>query len=61
MPRYRELYRAGAYAPQAYQRELTARVRIAARRHGLPRAAPTGGHRLARPPAPPPAEQLTLL
>jgi DNA repair photolyase len=61
VPRYRELYRAGAYAPQAYQRELTARVRIAARRHGLPRAAPTEGHRLAGPPAPPPTEQLTLL
>ncbi|MFI6261923.1 intein-containing Rv2578c family radical SAM protein [Micromonospora sp. NPDC051006] len=40
VPRYRELYRAGAYAPQAYQRELTARVRMAARRHGLYRSEP---------------------
>ncbi|MBQ1072804.1 Rv2578c family radical SAM protein [Micromonospora sp. C31] len=62
VPRYRELYRSGAYAPQPYQRELTARVRIAARRHGL-----HGGERgddrrpPDPPPAPPPAEQLTLL
>ncbi|WP_250027909.1 intein-containing Rv2578c family radical SAM protein [Paractinoplanes maris] len=39
-PRYRELYGNGSYAPQAYQREVTARVRIAARRHGLHRAEP---------------------
>ncbi|WBB94303.1 Rv2578c family radical SAM protein [Verrucosispora sp. WMMC514] len=59
VPRYRELFGAGAYAPQSYQRELTARVRIAARRHGLtrPRA---GEHRDAPQPAPAP-EQLTLL
>jgi DNA repair photolyase len=39
-PRYRELYRRGSYLPQTYQHELGARVRIAARRHGLYRAAP---------------------
>ncbi|WFE45110.1 Rv2578c family radical SAM protein [Verrucosispora sp. WMMD1129] len=59
VPRYRELFRAGAYAPQSYQRELTARVRIAARRHGLIRAE-AGEHRAAPPPAPAP-EQLSLL
>ncbi|HEY3505689.1 MAG TPA: intein-containing Rv2578c family radical SAM protein [Actinocatenispora sp.] len=32
---YRRLYRDGSYAPAAYQREVTARVRTAARRHGL--------------------------
>ncbi len=60
VPRYRELYRAGAYSPQAYQRELTARVRIAARRHGLHRG--ERGDNRSLPESPPPAaEQLTLL
>jgi DNA repair photolyase len=35
IPRYRDLYGEGSYAPQAYQREISARVRLAARRHGL--------------------------
>ncbi|MEO3778563.1 Rv2578c family radical SAM protein [Micromonospora sp. B11E3] len=62
VPRYRELYGAGAYAPQAYQRELTARVRMAARRHGLHRAEVGDNRRLPEPPPKaPPAEQLTLL
>ncbi|MGK5738187.1 intein-containing Rv2578c family radical SAM protein [Micromonospora sp. URMC 103] len=60
VPRYRELYRSGSYAPQAYQRELTARVRIAARRHGLHRSEPGDNRRLPEP-TPPAAEQLTLL
>ncbi|MFF0718680.1 intein-containing Rv2578c family radical SAM protein [Micromonospora sp. NPDC003816] len=60
VPRYRELYRAGAYAPQSYQRELTARVRIAARRHGLYRPDP-GEHRQVTTPAPAAPEQLSLL
>ncbi|RKN43624.1 Rv2578c family radical SAM protein [Micromonospora endolithica] len=62
VPRYRELYRAGAYAPQSYQRELTARVRIAARRHGLHRGERGDNRRLPEPaPGTPAAEQLTLL
>ncbi|MGC5018668.1 intein-containing Rv2578c family radical SAM protein [Micromonospora sp. DT47] len=61
VPRYRELYRSGAYAPQAYQRELTARVRIAARRHGLHRGERGDNRRLPDPPPPPAAEQLSLL
>ncbi|WFE59749.1 hypothetical protein O7633_24125 [Micromonospora sp. WMMD712] len=61
VPRHRELYRAGAYAPQAYQREVAARVRIAPRRHGLARAGVGEGRRPAAEPGPPPAEQLTLL
>ncbi|MQA25936.1 MAG: radical SAM protein [Micromonosporaceae bacterium] len=36
---YRRLYQGGSYAPGWYQREVTARVRVAARRHGLLRAA----------------------
>jgi DNA repair photolyase len=39
--RYRELYGRGAYSPASYQQEVTARVRMAARRHGLHRAEPT--------------------
>ncbi|MEH0843264.1 intein-containing Rv2578c family radical SAM protein [Micromonospora sp. CPCC 205711] len=61
VPRYRELYRSGAYAPQAYQRELTARVRIAARRHGLHRGEHGDNRRQPEPPPPPAAEQLSLL
>ncbi|GAA0501217.1 radical SAM protein [Paractinoplanes deccanensis] len=39
-PRYRELYGNGSYSPQSYQAEVVARVRMAARRHGLHRATP---------------------
>jgi DNA repair photolyase len=39
-PRYRELFGNGSYAPQTYQHEIAARVRMAARRHGLHGAAP---------------------
>jgi DNA repair photolyase len=37
--RYRTLYRRGSYLPQPYQDELAAKVRMAARRHGLHRSA----------------------
>jgi len=37
-PRYRELFGNGSYAPQGFQKDLSARVRMAARRHGLHRA-----------------------
>lgn len=72
VPRYRQLFRGGSYLPKEYQREVTARVRMAARRHGLHRTesgearqVPTspaesralGVHR----PTSPAAEQLTLL
>jgi len=42
--RYRALYGTGSYAPKAFQRELAARVAIAARRHGIGRA-PMADHR----------------
>ncbi|WP_422745192.1 intein-containing Rv2578c family radical SAM protein [Micromonospora sp. WMMD754] len=62
VPRYRQLYQAGAYAPQAYQREVTARVRMAARRHGLHRGETGDNRRLPETPPPAPAaEQLSLL
>jgi DNA repair photolyase len=60
LPRYRELYGKRAYLGQAFQREVSARVRLAARRHGMP----AGGTFTARgtpPPTAPASEQLTLL
>jgi DNA repair photolyase len=58
-PRYRELFGKGSYLPQAYQHEISARVRMAARRHGLHRAQP-GEARAVDVPAPE-SQQLTLL
>jgi DNA repair photolyase len=49
VPRYRELYRQGSYAPKQYQREVGARVRMAARRHGL--GGQAGQHRTTTAPA----------
>jgi hypothetical protein len=34
LPRYRDLYGAGAYAPKAYQRSISARVAQLAHRYG---------------------------
>jgi DNA repair photolyase len=59
-PRYRELFGDGSYTPQAYQREISARVRLAARRHGLHRAVPGETRRITQP-ATESAQQLTLL
>jgi len=62
VPRYRELFGTGSYLPQAYQREVIARVRTAARRYGLERPAAATAHRTAPQAAPAPAvEQLSLL
>ncbi|GIF24337.1 DNA repair photolyase [Actinoplanes tereljensis] len=63
-PRYRDLYGSGSYLPKTYQAEIGARVRLAARRHGLHRPDPVQirdvgedpGERAAVPP-----RQLTLL
>jgi DNA repair photolyase len=60
-PRYRELYARGSYSPKHYQRGVAARVRIAARRHGLEkpdRPDPDRGHR--QPDPAPVTEQPTL-
>jgi DNA repair photolyase len=72
--RYREIYGRGSYAPKAYQKEVSARVAEAARRHGLGRRAIEQGRRadaayhrrVDRPPGPErpataTAEQLTLI
>jgi len=62
-PRYRELYGDGSYLPESYQAEIGARVRMAARRHGLHRPDPVQARDLG--PAPvsdqPAPKQLTLL
>ncbi|GAB2610380.1 radical SAM protein [Paractinoplanes abujensis] len=60
-PRYRELYGNGSYAPQTYQREITARVRMAARRHGLHRADPGEARTVAPAHERQEDHQLTLL
>ncbi|MFD0822011.1 radical SAM protein, partial [Micromonospora zhanjiangensis] len=59
VPRHRELFRSGSYSPKEYQREVTARVRLAARRYGLHRA--ESGEARQVPDAPPEPQQLTLL
>jgi DNA repair photolyase len=62
--RYREIYGSRSYAPKAYQREISARVATAARRHGLGRPRMSDHRRLSPEPDQPPrevAEQLTLL
>ena len=68
MPRYRALYRRGAYAPAAYQKQVTEQVRTLARRYGVGRGAPSGrAGRFAPPaaraaaPVQPAPQQLTLL
>ena len=60
-PRYRELYGKGSYLPQAYQQELGAKVRMAARRHGLHRSEPGEARSLPAPAPRAEAQQLTLL
>jgi DNA repair photolyase len=66
-PRYRALYGDGAYAAQAYQREIGARVRLATRRHGMPtgdtgttRQPSAGRPNPSSPPKPQAGEQLSL-
>lgn len=65
VPRYREMYRSGAYAPKAYQRRICAQVADLSVRYKIGRASPAAARRL--PPDPEPAslapggEQLMLL
>ncbi len=62
LPRYRELFGRGAYSPAGYQREVSARVRQAARRHGVGAAGPRQARRFPLPePVTAQATQLTLL
>lgn len=60
IPKYRALYGEAAYAPKAYQQEISEKVRRLARRFGVGRASARQARRLPeRPPATEP-EQLTL-
>jgi DNA repair photolyase len=70
VPQYRELFRGGSYSPAAYQREVTGRVREAARRHRVGGAQTPRGRRIKptpmapepkHPPEPPEHVQLELL
>jgi len=51
--RYRALYGRGAYAPAAYQKQVTEQVRELARRYGVGRGAPSGRRRRPERFAPP--------
>lgn len=53
VPRYRELFHDGSYSPSAYQREVTGRVREAARRHGIGAAETPRARRIGPEPEPP--------
>ncbi|MGH3159425.1 MAG: hypothetical protein ACRDNF_23015 [Streptosporangiaceae bacterium] len=75
VPRYRALYRSGAYAPRAYQERIAGQVAEFARKHGIGRVSPgqaraigMAGRRArqrtaaqARPPERPADVQLSLL
>jgi len=60
VPRYEELYGKGAYAPKAYQADVSARVHALARRYGIGRAGHPSNTRRIREPPPEP-EQLSLI
>jgi DNA repair photolyase len=59
--RYERLYGRGAYAPKAYQEEITGRVHELAGRLGIGRAGPKDARRVNRRERPLPPEQLSLL
>jgi DNA repair photolyase len=65
VPRYQKLYPRSAYAPKAYQDEITARVYALAERHGVGRRGPKDARRITREDGPErrplPPEQLALL
>ncbi|HXP55903.1 MAG TPA: intein-containing Rv2578c family radical SAM protein [Streptosporangiaceae bacterium] len=52
--RYLRFYGRGAYAPKAYQAELSGRVRELAQRYGVGATTPAAGRRIG-PPVPPPS------
>ena len=55
--RYRALYGRGAYAPAAYQKQVTEQVRELARRYGVGRGAPSAARRRRPGRFAPPAER----
>jgi DNA repair photolyase len=60
IPKYRELYGDGAYAPKAYQQEISEKVRRLARRFGVGKASATQARRVRQSPQAPEPEQLHL-
>jgi DNA repair photolyase len=60
LPKYNELYGQKAYAPKAYQEEISEKVRGLARRFGVGRASARQARRLPERPSAPEPEQLTL-
>ena len=61
VPRYERLYARGAYAPKAYQEEITGRVHELAERLGIGRAGSKDARKVDRGERPLPPEQLSLL
>lgn len=61
VPRYEKLYSRGAYAPKAYQEEITGRVHDLARKFGIGGAGPKEARRVRTHAEPPKPEQLALL
>ncbi|GAA3729444.1 Rv2578c family radical SAM protein [Salinactinospora qingdaonensis] len=64
VPRYTELYRGSSYAPRAYQRRVTERVRALARAYGIVDREAKRGHRGSGSTSSPPSStgtQLSLL
>jgi DNA repair photolyase len=59
--RYERLYPRSAYAPKAYQEEITGRVHELAEKCGVGQSGPREARRLRRQEEPPPPEQLALL
>jgi DNA repair photolyase len=52
VPRYRALYRSGAYAPRPYQERIAGQVAEFARKHGVGRASPGPARAVGTPRAP---------
>jgi DNA repair photolyase len=59
--RYERLYGRGAYAPKAYQEEVTGRVNELAQRNGVGQGRPRDSRRIERRHPPRPPEQLALI
>jgi DNA repair photolyase len=57
VPRYRELFRGGSYSGKAYQGEVTARAREAARRHGIGSVGASMAREIPAPEPTPKAEE----
>jgi DNA repair photolyase len=59
--RYERLYPRSAYAPKAYQEEITGRVHELSEKYGIGHSVPREARRVRQRAKPPPPEQLALL